>query len=108
MARIKTRTLFWDASPSTDVVGYAVYAEPAGDTTFVSRVDAGSVTPLFPNVAETSVVLTDGVIAEGDWQFAVCAQDDAGNFSDPYQNAAWVNVPLDITAPAAPTNGGVN
>jgi hypothetical protein len=108
MSRVRTRRLFWSPSPSTDVVGYAVYAAPAGDTTFIPKVDAGTVAPLFANVATSEAVLSGGAIPEGTWQFAVCAIDDAGNYSDPYQAATWVNVPLDLTAPQPPPSGDVD
>lgn len=108
MSRVRTRRLYWAPSPSTDVESYSVYAAPAGDTGFLAAVDAGTVAPLYADVAGTEVVLSGGVIPEGDWQFAVCAVDDAGNYSDPYQAAAWANVPLDLTAPLPPTSGGVN
>ena len=108
MSRVRTRRLFWSPSPSADLAGYAVYAAPAGDSTFVAQVDAGNVVPLFPSVTASEVILSSGAIPEGTWQFAVCAVDNTGNYSDPYQSASWVNVPLDLTAPQPPTGGNVN
>ena len=108
MSRVRQRRLFWSPSPSADLAGYAVYAAPAGDAAFVAQVDAGNVVPLFPSVAAAEVILSSGAVPEGNWQFAVCAVDTAGNYSDPYQSASWVNVPLDLTAPQPPTLGNVS
>jgi hypothetical protein len=109
MSRIRERRIFWDAPADTDVVGYEVYAEPTGAGDFLARVDAGDVTPLgvpadpefFLGGAEAAA------LPEDDYQFAVTAVDDAGNVSDPYQAPAWTAVPLDLVAPGAPSNGGL-
>lgn len=109
MARVRTRRLYWNSSASTDVSGYSVYRGPAADTDFLAKVDAGQVTPLGTTPKETTeFVLTAGLLPEGNHQFAVCSMDVNGNYSDPYQNAGWVNVPLDLTAPLPPTTGGID
>ncbi len=103
MSRIISRTLRWDAPAATDVTGYLVYAamdvdEPA----WLAEIDAGQVEP----VAEvTDTAWPIDLNEEGDWSFAVAAQDDAGNISDPHQSPAWVEVPLDVTPPDPPSGG---
>jgi hypothetical protein len=45
-------------------------------------------------------VLMDAVgLPDGNWQFAVCAIDDTGNFSDPFQAQKWTFLRLKFTPP---------
>jgi hypothetical protein len=106
MSRVVTRELYWDAPADTSVTGYAVYAGAPDLPDFLGNVDAGNVEPL-GETADTSFTLGEGLLDDGNYQFCVCAKDGAGNFSDPYQHPAWASVPLDLTAPAAPTGGGI-
>ena len=106
MARIRKRELYWDAPGDSDISGYAVYSGDPQNQQFLPEVDAGSVEPL-REVTGTSLVLDEGDLPEGNYQFAVCSKDTAGNFSDPYQHPAWQNVPLDLTAPKPPAGGGL-
>lgn len=101
MARIKTRTLFFDPSPAADVVGYRVYyitgsGLPTYDAQFK---DIGLVT-------EAQLDLVVGP-ADDSFSFGVSALDEAGGESDIYQNPDWVGVPLDLDPPAAPSGGGL-
>lgn len=98
MAKIVQRKLRWEASASADVVAYRVYYGPH-DTVF-------DYTQPFVEVAgSTELVISDdpmlSALPEGEYDFAVSAVDDAGNESD---LAEVENVPLDVEAPAAPTN----
>lgn len=99
MPKIVQRKLKWVASEGVDVVAYKVYFGPH-DTVF-------DYTQPFVQVAAPATELSisaDPVLsalAEGQYDFAVTAVDDAGNESD---FAEVENVPLDVQAPAAPTN----
>jgi len=107
MSRIVSRRLFWDPVVVPDLDVYEVYIARADVPDFLAQVDAGAMDP-FAETAQTEFIL-DGTtgLEEGNWQFAVTAKDVNGNISDPHQPTAWVNVPLDLTAPPAPTNGGI-
>lgn len=109
MAKIRQRELFWDAPPDTDVVGYAIYAGQASQDNFLALVDTrpvdGGVAPVATGT-ETRWPITG--LADGTWQFAVTAVDQAQNESDPYQHPAWRSVPLDLTPPSPPSGGGLN
>jgi hypothetical protein len=103
MAKVKVKTLHWDASPAADVVGHRVYYSQGinAPVSYDSRfVDVGPETE-----ARIDVVLEGE--DEGVFSFGVAAIDDAGNEADIYQAAAWVNVPLDVAAPAPVSNGGI-
>jgi hypothetical protein len=106
MARVKERELFWDPPADTDISHYAVYSGAPDVPDFLANVDAGIVEPL-AEPAEPVLRLTEGMLEEGNYQFAVCSVDGAGNFSDPYQHPAWQSVPLDLTAPNPPSGGGL-
>lgn len=98
MPKIVQRKLIWTASTGVDVVGYKVYFGPH-DTVFDYTqpfVEVGPVTEL--SISDDPTL---SALAEGQYDFAVTAIDDAGNESD---FAEVENVPLDIAAPAAPTN----
>lgn len=105
MARVRQRRMFWDAPQATDVTAYAVYAGAASaGADWLNQIDAGLIEP-HVMVDTTEYVIAD--LEEGDYQFAVAALDDAGNYSDPYQHPAWASVPLDVTPPDAPSGGGL-
>ena len=107
MARIVQRRMFWEAPAATDVELYGVYVgDPALGVDFLNGIDSGMVEPHASVPAPTTEYYLAS-LPEGDYQLAVAAKDDDGNWSDPYQHPAWVNVPLDITPPAAPTGGGL-
>jgi len=105
MSRVRPRRLWWEAPADADVVAYEVYAGDPGDGDFLAQVDSGAV-PAHASTQATEYFVQD--LPEGNYQFAVCARDDAGNFSDPYQHPAWSNVPLDVTPPGAPSGGGID
>lgn len=109
MSKIRgSKELFWDASPGA--VDYVIYAGDANipHTTFVAQADLkpenGGLAPYAVSV--TPFWDTTG-LTEGNWQFAVCARDAEKNEANPSQFAAWQNIPLDLTPPAAVLNGGV-
>jgi len=104
MSRVRRRRLYWDPPADTDVVDFAVYARAPDFPDFLATVDAGLVEP-HEVVTDPEYFLDN--LPEGDYQFAVCARDDAGNWSDPYQHPAWVNVPLDVTPPGPVSGGGL-
>jgi len=106
MANVKTRRIWVDPSASADVVEYNWYAGPENDPSFLGAVDAQAITP-FDETADPEAFIVEGTLPEGTYQFAVTAEDGAGNTSDPFQAAGWVSVPLDVTPPLAPTNGGI-
>jgi hypothetical protein len=81
---------------------------PTGNSkAFLKAVDSGEIDPLFSNIVETEVLLTYEVLTDGIWQFAVCAYDKAGNFSDPYQSPKWKNVVIRTAATHSPSVGGL-
>lgn len=104
MSRIRSRRLYWDPPADTDVLDFAVYAGDPNQSDFIGNIDAGLVEP-HAVVTDPEYRIED--LAEGSYQFAVCVRDDAGNWSDPYQHAAWVNVPLDVTPPGPASGGGL-
>lgn len=107
MSRVISRRLFWDPVNVEDLDVYEVYLARADVPSFLSRVDAGEVA-LFAETDVPEFILDESTgLDEGNWQFAVTARDTNGNISDPHQPDAWVNVPLDLTPPPAPTGGGI-
>ena len=106
MAKVKSRRFFWDPPADTDIVGYNVYVDDAARPNFLADVDAGTITPR-ETVPTTEWIVGPGDLPEGTYQVAVTSVDDATNESDPYQHPAWVSVPLDLTAPGAPSGGGL-
>lgn len=105
MSRVRQRRLFWDPPTATDVMGYEVSVGDPGNANFLAEVDAGT-HPVHATPSDPEYFIAD--LAEGTYQFAVTAVDDAGNHSDPYQHPAWVSVPLDVTPPDAPSGGGID
>ena len=108
MSRVSERRLYWDAPANSGPVTYAVYSGDTGNTNFIAEVDAGNVAPMWEELMTTEILLVEGSLPEGNYQFAVCAVDVNENYSDPYQHPAWANVPLDLTAPNPPTGGGLD
>lgn len=109
MARIVQRRMYWDAPPATDLAAYEVYVGDPAQTDFLEQIDAGQVTP--HAVIEGTPPAPEyylASLAEGNYQLAVAAKDDDGNYSDPYQHPDWRDVPLDVTPPAAPSGGGLD
>lgn len=99
MPKIVQRVLKWVASAAGDVASYKVYFGPH-DTVF----DYTQPFVTVPGTVTELSISTDptlSALAEGQYDFAVTAVDDAGNESD---FAEVENVPLDVEAPAAPTN----
>lgn len=95
-----------------DVGSYAVYSAPSGNSVkFLSDIDAGLIEP----IGITSIFsfllpppITKVGLPDGDWQFAVCAYDETGNFSNPHQSVEWVNVKIKMTPPRRPEWGGLD
>lgn len=102
MARLTTKTLWFTASTSPDVVNYRLYYAVGKDAT----VDYSS---SFVDIQlKTEYDLSKlPVQVEDFYTFAVSAIDDVGNESDLSTTAGWKNVPLDLAAPVPPTAGGI-
>jgi hypothetical protein len=105
MAKIISRKLRWD--PVEGCSGYKVYFEvstPGVPFTYeAANVNVGN--PPVDGDGKVGVFLNSqpelAALPEGVYDFAVTAYDEAGNESD---FAEVESVPLDLTAPAAPTN----
>lgn len=96
MAKIKTVTLTFPASPSEDVVGYKLYMEP--EDTAVSH--SSPAYDLSGTTVDLVMVLpgdTDGL-----YNLGIVAVDDVGNESD---FSLINNVPLDFVPPESPGIG---
>lgn len=97
MAKIRTRTIKWNASKATDVAGYKFYWNlPGMPVDYATNfVDVGN---------KTEIKVPDEVTGlpadyEGDLVVGVSAYDTTGNESD----IAKATFPLDFAAPDAPT-----
>lgn len=89
------------------VVGWNVHVDPDDDPEFIAQVDAGD-WPVHETVeAPEWFPGVNRELAEGEYDIAVVAIDDAGNYSDPLSVGAWQNVPLDVTPPPIPTGGAI-
>ena len=107
MAQVRSRRIFWTPPQATDVVSYRVYVSGFDDPAFLADIDAGNASP-FQSVAEPELIIDENIgLAEGRYQFAVTALDDAGNESDPHQPDAWKDVEIDVTPPDPPVGGGI-
>ena len=99
MSKIVQKLLQWTASVDFDVTAYRIYYG-LNDTVFDYTQPfiqvAGDVTEL--SISGDPIL---SALAEGEYDFAVTAVDDAGNESD---FAEVEKVPLDVQAPGAPTN----
>ena len=96
MAKIKKRTLRWNASPSTQVVGYKLYWSEDGGVSYNSNsVKVGNV---------TEVVLPEDVKAladvDGPVEIGIAAIDEVGNESD----LITLKMPFQFKVPQAPTD----
>jgi len=111
------RKLSWTAP--ADAVKFAVYAAPAGNSAkFLADIDAGlselyvlevSAAEAFFRDLHIIPTLTSTVgLPDGNWQFAVCAIDIFGNFSDPHQSLTWERVKIKFTPPHSPKAGDVD
>lgn len=103
MSRVRERRLFWEVPEG--VSHSNVYVGDPTDSAFLANVDSGAM-PVAHRTQGTEWVLGENTLDEGMYQFAVVTEDEAGNFGDPYQHPAWVNVPLDLTPPGAAFGGG--
>lgn len=104
MARVKKRTLSWQ--PVADAKEYWLYVGAAtAGTPWLADVDAGLIEPPFQKITAPTITYTikPSELADGNYQFAVCAVDAAGNISDPAQTPGVTNVPFDGTPPQPPT-----
>ena len=101
------RRIFWEAPADTDVEGFNVYIDKAGED-LTTKILAG----IAPQVIAVSVPEfrfdDDGdeiLETDGLYQFAVTAIDAGGKESRvPYQHPGWVSVRID--APPGPCLGG--
>jgi hypothetical protein len=95
MAKVRTYTLAWGASPDADVVGYRLrWALPPQTVDYtLPYTDVG-------NVTQVSLPLGTIPLMDGDITIGLSAIDDVGNESD----IAVITSPFDLVAPAAPTN----
>ncbi len=91
-ASFSSVTLQWDASPDTNVVGYAVY-NGVIDTSYLIRTDAGP---------ETSATVTNLPVGVTNY-FFVTAYDENGVESDP-SNLIDANSFLPRRSPPYPTS----
>ena len=114
----RQRKLGWKASESPDVVKYVVYTAPSGNSAqFLEKIEAGLLEASAYDVTTTEAqlgflpiipILTESVgVPDGNWQFAVCAIDTSGNFSDPHQSIEWTSVKIKLTPPHPPKGGDV-
>ena len=110
MSRSKKRKLVWDA-PAADTVGWHVYAQsaaiPEDSEMFALEVDAGDLNPVAFVTVQTGPFWEITGLPDGDYDFAVVADDGNGNLSDPLVPDVWLDVPLDLTPPPTPTGGAI-
>jgi hypothetical protein len=111
------RKLSWTAP--VDAIKFAVYAAPAGNSAkFLADIDAGlselsvlevTATEAFFRDLHIIPTLTSTVgLPDGIWQFAVCAIDTAGNYSDPHQSFELERVKIKLTPPHPPKTGDLD
>ena len=96
MAKIKKRKLRWNASPSTQVVGYKLYWSEGDSVSYNSNfVKLGNV---------TEIVLPDDVKAladtDGPIELGIAAIDEVGNESD----LITLKLPYQFKIPQAPSD----
>ena len=110
MSFVKPKTLSFTPSTSSDVVSYNVRIVPTG-TAFGYDIPAANIAhtvdasnPSAPVSVKLSDVVGSASLAAGNYDVFVTAVNVDGNESDPL---AISNVPFDLVAPAAPTNGSV-
>jgi hypothetical protein len=103
MPKVRSLTLKFVPSASLDVVGYALYSElvPAAVSYDSIRHDIG-MPPIFDNQMVFDMASLN--LPEGEYNFGLVAVDDVGNESS---FDLIDNVPLDLTAPDAPSGAKV-
>lgn len=98
MARVKSKTLSWNAGIAADIVAHRIYVSTSGvDPNYGSQnIDI--------SMPVTSVVLPDEFagfpLIDGLYKLGISSVDDMGNESD----ITVISNPLDFIAPDAPTN----
>ncbi len=108
----KTRTWrLWvdDPPPEQGVKAWRWYwGPPGGDlaTLVDAAEDPADLPPFFPTTAP-EVLIGEGDLAEGRYEFVNTALDEVGNESTPYQHPGWADVLIDVTPPDPPTGGGI-
>jgi hypothetical protein len=105
MARVKSKTLRFNPSVSTDVTEYLVYFEPAASPTKLSyestvasigKPEPGADGKIAVDMSQFEIIRT----IDGKYDVGLTVVDDGGNESSMAQLLA---VELDFTAPDAPT-----
>ncbi len=100
MANVKTVTMKFPASGSTDVIKYNLYMEEAPTpVTFASeKFDIGN--DVVDNIVSIDLSTVPGMTSkDGKYNFGIAAVDDAGNESS---FSLIDNVPIDFVAPDPP------
>lgn len=97
MAKIVSKIISFTPSNSPDIAGYRLYYTPEADTLDYNSlfIDLGV------RVSNINLATFDAMIGlDGVYQIGVCAYDEVGNESDFLTGI----VPLDFTAPSAPSD----
>jgi hypothetical protein len=108
MARVRERRIFWTLPPAAKSA--IVYVGDPSDSSFLANADSGvgEVIAQVPATEPQELILKQGMLADGNYQFTVVAADEeAGKFADPYQHPAWVDVPLDLSPLPPASDGGL-
>jgi hypothetical protein len=112
MAKVASHKLTAKAPADTDVAAIRFYIDGNSTPDFIGQASVG-VWPSdaahmrrVPAVAGATVetVFNAGDLVDGTYSFAAQSEDASGNLSDAVTKAEWTNVPLDLTAPGAPTD----
>lgn len=106
MAKVRDLTLRFTPSGSPDVVGYALYSVLVPNVVDYdsTRHDLG-LPAVNPDTGEMEFAMAPLGLAEGDYNFGLVAVDDVGNESS---MDLIDNVPLDLTAPDAPSGSRID
>ncbi len=107
MARQRQRRIYWEPPQDTDIEAYEIYVSGSDDSAFLSNIENGEWEPFASVLGDVDSWYIAGDF-NGVYQFAVCARDIAGNYSDPYQHNLWAVVNLDSTPPNPPYGGGID
>ena len=103
MAKIRSLSLKFTPSTSPDVVSYALYVESVPTQVSYDSTKYDLAMPAIINNEMTFDMVTLN-LPEGDYNFGIVAIDDVGNESS---MDLIDNVPLDLTAPDAPSGARV-
>jgi hypothetical protein len=103
MPKIRSLTLKFVPSASSDVVGYALYSELVPELVSYSSTRHSIGVPPIVN-SEMVFDMASLNLPEGEYNFGLVAVDDVGNESS---FDLIDNVPLDLTAPDAPSGAKV-